>query len=188
MEIGEKFKNWITSEVIPNIRQFGKYIVSEQYEQKIKLVNEELENIKKEYEKMKNNLRSEKYPEGGIIYVMKTNNDIYKIGISNCLKERCKTYNTSIVDNVNIVYYKKIECPVQFELCVKSLLYKYRYRNNREFYACDIIKIKNAIKKCKKTIKCYDTQNNGEKLVNIVNKNLKQKKADYINKLSIIIK
>lgn len=189
LEIGKKFKNWITSEVIPNIRKYGKYIMSEKYNKKLKKLNNEIENLKRENENIKNNLKMEKYPIGGIIYVMKTNKDgIYKIGISNCLNSRCKTYNTSIVDNVNIVYYKKIDCPIQFELCVKSLLYKYRYRNNREFYFCDLTKIKNAIKNCMETINCYNSENNVTTLLNKTNEKLKNKQSKYKNKINLINK
>lgn len=34
-------------------------------------------------------------------------------------------------------------------MCVKSLLKPYIYRNNKEFYNCDIDKIKNVMLKCK---------------------------------------
>lgn len=45
MSIGIQFKKWITSEVIPNIRKFGKYVIGEKYNQKL---NTELDKIKNE--------------------------------------------------------------------------------------------------------------------------------------------
>ena len=161
LEIGIKFKKWITSEVIPNIRKHGKYIINDKYKKKIKKLNIELERIKKENikinninEELENNIKKEIYPNGGVFYITKTNKDkIYKIGITKELNKRCKTYNTSCVNNVNVIYYKRVECPKQVELCVKSLLYKYRYNNKREFYNCDVKIIKNALRNCLLVIK-----------------------------------
>jgi len=98
---------------------------------------------------------------------MVTNKEgVYKIGISEKINNRIKTYNTSIVDDANIVHRVKTKCPMQLELCVKSLLYKYRYNNKREFYECELNKIIEVVENCAK----------------VINKNkLKRNKCEYIN-------
>jgi len=60
LEICKKFKNWMTSEVIPSIRKFGFYELKKKYKSKLKNVTNILENIQKEYDKIKNNLKKRK--------------------------------------------------------------------------------------------------------------------------------
>lgn len=212
LNICKDFRTWITRDVIPSIRKYGYYELKKKYDGKIKNVQNMLNDIQKEYEKIKNNLKKEKYPKGGLFYVIKTNKDkILKIGISEKMNNRTGTYNTSIVDNVNVLYYIKVDCPTQLELCVKSLLYKYRYRNNREFYECTLDKIKDTVKKCLKVMndnnigknKCKSipcTQvggyiNNNNMINYLINKYINYKKycnykidsyrLKYINELAI---
>lgn len=152
--ICKEFRKWITDDVLPSIRKYGYYELKTKYKSKLKKINNELNKLKLEYAEMENNLKKDNFPSGGLFYVMKTNKEnVLKIGISNNMNTRCSTYNTSIVNNVKILYYKKIKCPVEIELCMKSLLYKYRYRNKREFYTCEIDIIKKALNKCIKLLK-----------------------------------
>lgn len=170
LPIGKQFKRWVTTEVIPSIRKYGQYIINDKYKKKLRKTNKEIENLKKQYEEIENNIKKNEYPEGGLFYIMKTNKEnVFKIGITKNMNKRCKTYNTSIVNNANILYYKKIACPVEIELCVKSLLHKYRYRDKREFYTCDIERIKNALNKCIKVIKECDRDNTCDKKQKIQN-------------------
>lgn len=164
-KIGKLFKNWIIYDVIPKIRKNGIYAIKNKYENKLKKINDELFELKKNYSDISNMIKNEKYPSGGIIYVAETNNnDVYKIGITDNLNDRKNTYNTGTLNNIKIIYYKKINCPKQLELCVKSILYKYRYANNREFYKCKIDKIKKCIKECIKVINKCDSQTGGNYL------------------------
>ena len=165
--ICKEFRKWITEDVIPSIRKYGYYEIQKKYKQKLKKTNKELEKLKKQYEEIEHNLKKNNYPKGGLFYVIETNkNNILKIGISNNMNKRCNTYNTLFVNNVDVLFYKQIACPIEVELCVKSLLHKYRYRNKREFYTCDIEKIKNAFFKCVKVIKENNNENNCKSICN----------------------
>lgn len=153
LKVCKNFKLWITQDVIPSIRKYNFYELKKKYDNKIEHVKNMFNDMQKEYEKIKNNLKTEKYPNGGLFYVIKTNKDgVLKIGISEKMNKRIGTYNTSIVDNADVIYHININCPKQLELCVKSLLYKYRYKNNREFYECSLDKIKVSVKKCLKAM------------------------------------
>ena len=60
---------------------------------------------------------------------------------------------------------KEVLCPLQYETCLRSMLYNYRIKNKKDFYECDIKKIKTAFEKCEDSIKCMN-QNGGSKLIN----------------------
>lgn len=100
-----------------------------------------------------------KYPKGTHVYIIEDNNK-YKIGYTDNLQKRLRSYNTGRSDKVDYAYYKKTKCGKEVEICLKSMLNKYLYKSNKEFYVCNIKKIISVIKKClnieKKCRKCSD--------------------------------
>ena len=146
-----QFRKWITSTVIPTIRKTGKYELSMENKNKLTKVNDELEEYKKRVKVLENNQKREKYPDGGYIYIIQPpnqNDKKYKIGKTNNLNKRLNNYNTAIPDKVIVVDKIKVNSPIAVELCVKSLLYEYRYKNNKEYYQLDIEDIKKVIIEC----------------------------------------
>lgn len=59
------------------------------------------------------------------------------------------------------MYFKDFPCPLQVESCIKSLLYKFRFRNKKDIFKCSLKKIIKAFAICTKSIKCIDTQKGG---------------------------
>lgn len=101
---------------------------------------------------LENNLRKEKYPTGGFMYIIQRvgiEEELFKIGKTNKLTPRLRTYNTTVPDKVNVLYKVKVNNPTAVEYCVKSLLYEYRYISNKEYYKCSLNIIVNTIGKCK---------------------------------------
>ena len=114
--------------------------------------------LKKQNAKMKNDLRTEKFPDGGIVYVvdytddnddvsLKENEGIYRIGKASNIKNRKKIYDTHSLHKKNMIIKFSTNYPIELEYCVRSMLYDYRYKNNKDFYICDLSKIKKIIKK-----------------------------------------
>jgi hypothetical protein len=62
---------------------------------------------------------------------------------------------------------KEVFCPLQFETCLKSLLYNYRIKNRKDFYKCDIRKIEKAFKNCEDSIQCMNQDGGGLKTINL---------------------
>lgn len=60
---------------------------------------------------------------------------------------------------------KEVSCPLQYETCLRSMLYNYRIKNRKDFYECDIKKIEKAFEKCEDSIKCMN-QIGGNRKVN----------------------
>ena len=151
-----------------------------------------------EYEKqikiLNNDLKKNEYPEGALIYVLdynEKNDEIYRIGKTNDLKKRKQIYDTHTLHKKIIVHYKQIENPLKLELCVRSMLYDFRYKDKKDFYVCKLSIIKSAINKCIKEQNKINKEgqigggNLLEKIVNKLKKDLikKNKEIEKINKL-----
>jgi prophage antirepressor-like protein len=147
MPDARRFREWVTSEVIPTIRKTGSYIIDEKSKKKMDDINKKLKAYKKRVKILENNQKKERYPDGGYIYVIQApDNDKkkYKIGKTDKkLSKRLNTYNTTLPDKVFVVYKKKVKKPIAVEHCLKGLLYEYRYTNRKEYYN---ISLKNIIK------------------------------------------
>lgn len=145
------FKEWLYEEVLPSIRQTGSFILETKYKNELEKTKEELMKHKMKIQVLENNQRKEKYPEGGFIYVIRPANideDLLKIG-----KTRLRTHNTTVPDKVNVLYKVKVNNPTAVEHCIKSLLYDYRYTNNKEYYKCSLKFVVDTIEKCQYIIK-----------------------------------
>lgn len=94
-----------------------------------------------------------------MVYVIDYSEDdkkIYRIGKTDNMNRRKAIYDTHTLNKRNVVHYVEHTCPIKLESCARFLLHDYRYQNNRDFYECDLERIKNALEKCVATIKCED--------------------------------
>jgi prophage antirepressor-like protein len=154
-----EFQLWLVSEVLPNLRKFGKYEVNRKIKNKLKILNNKIKELEKTNLTLKNNLTKNKYPTGEHIYII-SDDSKYKIGYTKNLKKRLEVYNTGNANKSTYVYYKKTNCANEIEKCVKALLNRFIYKSNKEFYDCSLDKIIEAINKCikieKKCSKCNE--------------------------------
>ena len=138
------------------MRKTGKYELDNENKKDIGNINDKLEEYKKRVKILENNQKKEKYPEGGYIYIIQPPNQedhLYKVGKTNKkLNKRLNTYNTTIPDNVVVVDKVKVKSPIPVELCVKSFLYDFRYRNNKEYYQLELKDIKKVINECNELV------------------------------------
>jgi predicted GIY-YIG superfamily endonuclease len=109
-----------------------------------------------------------KYPKGTHVYILEDENK-YKIGYTDDLYKRLKTYNTGKANKAEYAYYKKTNCGKEIETCLKAMLNKYIYKSNKEFYDCDIDII------IKKLLKCIKIEKDCNK-----NKQINQSGGNYI--------
>ena len=132
---------------------------------------------------LQNDLKVEKFPEGGMVYVVEyidTESTVYyKIGKTDNMNKRIKIYNTHSIHNKKVVHYFELKCPLQLETCVRSMLYKFRYKNKKDIFNCSLKNIIKAFDKCLESIKCVEKQRGGN---NNINKKI-YKIAYYENKL-----
>jgi prophage antirepressor-like protein len=157
----KKFIKWLTTDVLPKLRKKKIFSPDEEITKLLKKINElELKN-----KLLQNDLKLEKFPEGALVYVIEeTDTDgelYYKIGKTDDMNKRIKIHNTHSIHNKKVVHYVELLCPLQLETCIRSMLYKYRYKNKKDYFKCKLNKIIKAFDKCIESIKCVENQTGG---------------------------
>jgi len=66
----------------------------------------------------------------GLIYVLKVEDEVHKIGSSKDIKKRMKQYNVGRINELPIVFVYKTTDIEEVESCVKNNLKKYRVKKN----------------------------------------------------------
>jgi len=182
----KKFVKWLTSNVLPNLRKKNISTTDEEINTLLKKINE----LETKNKLLENDMKLEKFPDGAMVYVIE-DYDIdkqvfYKIGKTDNMNKRIKIYNTHSIHKKKVVHYVELLCPLQLETCVRSMLYKYRSKNKKDYFKCDLNKIIKAFDKCLESIKCIENQTGGN-VNNSTNTNTKTYKITYYeNKLNLI--
>lgn len=153
-----------------------------------KLISRYYETIKDEmYKKiglLKINQKPKINTKGGIIYILKalnTEETLYKLGKTNNLKNRLKTYNSGNANSVEPIFILKVGDIDSVENCIKNACKKFQYRKYKEVYEIDLKVLKEVI------IKCEDLSNSVSKAFDEMKKkdvktkilNLKGGKKDH---------
>ena len=157
----KKFIKWLTNSVLPELRKKNIFSPDKNITKLLKKINE----LEQRNKILSNDLKLEKFPEGAMVYVIEdtdTDNTIYyRIGKTDDMNKRIKIHNTHSIHNKKVVHYVEILCPLQLETCIRSMLYKYRYKNRKDFYKCSLNKIMKAFEKCLESITCVENQTGG---------------------------
>ena len=177
----KKFTAWITGEVLPSIRKFGYYKMKVKYEKDKTNLLQQINSLTKQTKIMESDLKVDKYPEGALVYIIdysdedKTLPGIYRLGITDNMKNRKQSYDTHTLHKKQIVHYEIINDPIRLEKCIRSMLYKYRYKNKKDFFVCPLAIIKKAFSSCNTMLKSMNTQTGGGniKLLKLQNKLIK---------------
>lgn len=124
------------------------YLVLEKLIDKYK--NHIINSMNEKIKKLENNQKPKVNPKKGVIYIIKTSDDIglYKIGRTENLKNRLDNYNSDKAHNIKPLLIYEVDDIGAVERCVKGLLKKYQYRKYKEIYECDENLIKEAITIC----------------------------------------
>lgn len=164
----KKFKKWITSEVIPSLRQNGYYEMKQKNKSILSELNKKINALKKSNETLQCDLKKEKYPNGAVVYAIEyVGNDTkqYRIGMSTDFNKRKKQYNTHLPNNAKVVILKKTNHACKFEYCLKSQLYDFRIKNRKDFYKCSLKQLKKAFTNCELSISSNTVQKGGERIL-----------------------
>jgi prophage antirepressor-like protein len=159
MPEAKKFKHWITHQVLPSIRKYGYYKLKKNTDLAINNLMDEINYLLDVNKKVKQDLKKNKFPKGGIVYAIDYSTkyeEIYRIGMTFNMKLRKKIYDTHTLHNHKVVMIKETKCPIRLESCLKAMLYDFRYGNKKDFYVCQLKKIKLSVNKCSKSLECVD--------------------------------
>jgi prophage antirepressor-like protein len=176
----KKFRKWVTREILPTIRKTGMYIANERLQNKLKQLNELMKEKNEYIESLEYNQKYDKYKNGGTIYIAqlpdikKYVKKLYKVGKTINMNKRKHTYNSATPNNIKLLYTINVNNPTAIEYCIKSILYPYVYRKNKEYYSCSLKFIMKAIKSCvkftgDKQYKCYDCNKLTNETTSILN-------------------
>lgn len=92
--------------------------------------------------------------KAGYIYVIRASNthdSVYKIGRTQNLQARLKTYNSGTLDGVEVVFKFRTDSYKKTEACLKVMLKEHQLRKYKEVYQVNIDIIKTIIGKCDDT-------------------------------------
>ena len=154
----KKFTAWITTDVLPSIRKYGYYKMKNKFENDKTGLLEQINYLQKQNKTMESNLKKDKYPEGNLVYIMDYSDEdttlpgIYRLGMTKNLKARKELYDTHTLNKKKVLHYELVKDPIRLEYCLRSMLYKYRYRVKKDFYICSPTIIKKAFKQCSESL------------------------------------
>ena len=115
-----------------------------------------INNLNKELGLIKNNIKKPIEVVGGHIYILKAQNttlkDMYKLGNSDNMKKRLRTYNTGNANNIEPLFVIKVDNIKMVEGCIKNIANEYQYRKNKEVYNIDFKFLQKLCIKCKNFI------------------------------------
>ena len=185
----KKFIKWITNDVLPKLRRNNVFSSDKDITKLLKKITE----LESKNKLLQNDLKLEKFPEGAMVYVIE-DTDIdgetyYRIGKTDDMNKRIGIHNTHSIHKKKVIHYVELLCPLQLESCVRSMLYKYRYKNKKDYFKCPLSKIIKAFDKCLESIKCVENQTGGDNtsIYKITYYENKLKKIyDFINVSSIL--
>jgi len=137
------------------------------------------QNLQKELGLLKNNQKPKNAPKGGHVYILQAQNttqkDMFKIGNSDDMKKRLRTYNTGNANDITPLFVMKVDDIDGVEKCIKENAKQFQYRKNKEVYNIDLNMLKSMYINCKDFKECMN---------NMYNKNSK----DFKHKLCVIKK
>lgn len=140
------------TDIMPQLRKHGKYILNMKDKNKTTNINNEL---KQEVIELKNNLRNIVYPIGPALYLIIKivhHKKYYKIGTTNNLNKRLKVYNTSLPNKIFYDYFIMLKNK-NIDGCIKNIMKNEEFIKNKEYYLTKLSRILEFIKSCEKSIK-----------------------------------
>ena len=154
-EVAIEFQTWLTDEVLPSLRQTGKYELSDEMKEKIELLIKKYDKVKKENSILIDKLKNEPHKHRGAIYIKTVEYNgkkYYKIGRYLNYKSRDKSYNVGSIKKNDFIFILECNNTILAESIIKYKLRKCQYTPSVEIYTCKLIDIKNVIKRAVKYV------------------------------------
>jgi phage anti-repressor protein len=123
------------------------------------------------------------------IILVDKNKDIFKIGRTENIRNRLRSYATGKITHPDIKYILLVDDPLLIENCAKLFLKKYQYREGKELYKVDVDTIKSVLFSCAVTGRTVDdgnkpanaTDNDVDAYIVYDDANVKETTIEYID-------
>lgn len=151
---------WIANEVMPALKEYGKYEENDKIKKQLKELKNEYDKAKKQIKVLEHDMQTTKYKKDGAIYVMRvlqddTNleydtNEIIdiKFGHTTNMNKRKYNYESCIKHKIQILNIIYVDDPKTIERCVMNKIDKFKVRKQKEYYTCSYNEIMKVIAKC----------------------------------------
>ncbi len=120
--------------------------------------------LEKELGLIKQNQKPKNEPKGGHVYILQAQNttqkDMFKVGNSEDMKKRLRTYNTGNANDIKPLFVMKVKDIEGVETCIKNIAKKYQYRKNKEVFNIDFKMLQSMYVKCKDFMECTNDMYN----------------------------
>jgi prophage antirepressor-like protein len=149
-----KFSLWIVEYVLPSIRKFGEYKLSEEHKKNYADIMEKINYLEEENKKLRtDNKKKRVFSKGGLVYVIDYSNKhqtIFRIGKTVNMNTRKQVYDTHTLHNHPVVYFVESDNPLYLESCIRLFLrnFKYNENNNKDFFMCSLKTVIKAFNIC----------------------------------------
>lgn len=113
-----------------------------------------IEGLSDKLDQVKKGKKPKINPEKAIIYIFRTadtpKNSLYKIGRTKDLTKRLQSHQSSLSEDIEILFYLETDDAKTVESCIKNFAKKYQYRKYKEVYEVNIDILKLLATKCEK--------------------------------------
>ena len=155
-----KFRKELVSTVLPSIREFGYYEVSEKEQAKLKEINRKLKEkytqVLKKNKILEYNMRTKKYPAKSVVYIVRpvdVDRILIKIGKTRNLETRMNVINNSLPNHAKVLYYIETDHIDELERLIKVSMKQYVYKTGKEYYKISVSRAKIIFDKCFESLK-----------------------------------
>ena len=121
-----------------------------QYKKQIDNLNNKIKDLNNEIEDLSNEIKS---LISIYLYIQTANapeNSLYKIGRTKDLTKRLQSHQSSLAEDIEILFYLETDDAKTVESCIKNFAKKFQYRKYKEVYEVNINILKSLAIKCEK--------------------------------------
>ena len=127
-----------------------------------------IKNLNDEIDKLRENQKPKKEVKKSVLYIFQALNTeltLYKIGKTKNIKNRLKSYNSNLANDLKIVREFETDNIDLVETCIKTLMKHAQYRKYKEIYEVNLEIIEKLMKQCDSNINLIKSITN-KKLLN----------------------
>ena len=125
-----------------------------------------INNLNTKIKVLENDLKKDDLSQGGHVYIFEEidqlNDKYIRIGSSNDVKKRMNNHNSSSLHKKKVLYKIKTQNIKQFEKCLQTHFYNFKFKKNKDYYKISNDMIEKAIENCNGIIENFQNDNSNK--------------------------